>query len=244
MKPKSTMVPSETSSIELANVTPLPIGALVTGALSVAAPGSGSGAVSNSGLATPQHRPSRADAEAAIRTLLAWSGDDPGRAGLRDTPTRDADAFGVYFSGYSADARAELATTFAEPLGYDDMVLLKDIHFESHCEHHIAPFFGVAHVAYMPTDRIVGLSKIARVVDIYARRLQTQETLTGEIAAAIFDALAPKGVAVMMSARHHCMAARGANQPHITTITSRFLGAFQSDAGLKARFAAAVQSKD
>ncbi len=238
MKPKSTMLPSDMIDVQAANVTPLPLGTHAASASSIPATCSGSG------FSTPKRRPSRAEAEDAIRTLLAWSGDDPGRAGLLDTPTRVAEAFGVYFAGYGADARTELATTFEEPLGYDDMVLLKDIHFESHCEHHIAPFFGVAHVAYMPTDRIVGLSKIARVVDIYARRLQTQETLTGEIAAAIFDALAPKGVAVMMSARHHCMAARGANQPHVTTITSRFLGAFQSDAALKARFSAAVQGKD
>ncbi len=195
-------------------------------------------------MTTPVLRPSRAEAEQAVRTLLAWAGDDPDRAGLIDTPSRVADAYGVYFGGYRADARAELASTFDEPLGYDDMVLLKDIHFESHCEHHIAPFFGVAHVAYIPVDRIVGLSKIARVVDIHARRLQTQETLTGEIAATIADVLRPKGVAVMMSARHHCMAARGAHQPHVTTITTRFLGAFGQDAALKARFTSAVQIRD
>lgn len=229
LKSTTLPVPAQTPQ-SVQNVHPLP--------LSPAAVQS-----STSSLHTGNSRPSRADAEAAVRTLLAWSGDDPNRAGLVDTPARVTEAFGVYFSGYNADARAELATTFEEPHGFDDMVVLKDIHFESHCEHHIAPFFGVAHVAYMPTGRIVGLSKLARVVDIYARRLQTQETLTGEIAAAIADALQPKGVAVMMSARHHCMAARGAHQPHVTTVTTRFLGAFDSDDQLKARFALAVQSR-
>lgn len=187
-------------------------------------------------------RPSRSEAEDAVRTLLAWAGDDPSRPGLIETPQRVADAYGEYFSGYKADAIRELSTTFEEPAGYDDMVLLRDIHFESHCEHHIAPFAGVAHVAYMPTSRIVGLSKLARVVEIFARRLQTQETLTGEIAAAIDEALAPKGVAVMMSATHQCMAARGVRQPHVTTVTSRFVGAFDKDAALRERFITLVQA--
>jgi GTP cyclohydrolase IA len=187
-------------------------------------------------------RPSRADAEDAVRTLLAWAGDDPTRPGLVETPSRVAIAFGEYFSGYAADARAELATTFADPSGYDDMVLLKNIRFESHCEHHIAPFSGVAHVAYMPAGRIVGLSKLARVVEIYARRLQTQEALTGDVASAIADALEPRGVAVMMSAEHTCMSARGVRQPHVSTVTSRFLGAFETDARLRDRFVAMVNS--
>lgn len=192
--------------------------------------------------ALPLRRPSRAEAEDAVRTLLAWAGDDPSRPGLADTPSRVADAYGEYFSGYRADAAAELATTFEETSGYDDIVLLKDIRFESHCEHHIAPFSGVAHVAYMPSGRIVGLSKLARVVEIFARRLQTQETLTGEIALAIAGALAPKGVAVMMSAEHTCMSARGVRQPHVTTVTSRFLGSFDTDAALRDRFLRMVQT--
>ncbi len=192
--------------------------------------------------AVPPWQPSRAEAEAAVRTLLAWAGDDPSRPGLRDTPQRVTDAYGEYFSGYRADAVRELSTTFEEPAGYDDIVLLKDIHFESHCEHHIAPFAGVAHVAYMPTSRIVGLSKLARVVEIFSRRLQTQETLTSEIAAAIDQALQPKGVAVMMSAQHHCMSARGVRQPHVTTVTSRFAGAFERDAALRDRFLTMVHS--
>ena len=191
----------------------------------------------------PLRRPSRADAEDAVRTLLAWSGDDPSRPGLQETPGRVVDAYGEYFSGYRADVDAELATTFEETSGYDDIVLLKDIQFQSHCEHHIAPFSGVAHVAYMPSGRIVGLSKLARVVEIFARRLQTQETLTGEIALAIEHALQPKGVAVMMSAEHTCMSARGVRQPHVTTVTSRFLGAFGKDAHTRDRFLAMVQGK-
>jgi GTP cyclohydrolase IA len=190
----------------------------------------------------PVRRPSRAEAEEAVRTLLAWAGDDPARPGLTGTPARVTDAYGEYFSGYRADARAELATTFEETSGYDDIVLLKNIRFESHCEHHIAPFTGVAHVAYIPSNGIVGLSKLARVVEIFARRLQTQETLTGEIALAIEDALKPKGVAVMMSAEHTCMSARGVRQPHVTTVTSRFLGDFNTDAALRDRFLAMVQT--
>ncbi|MEQ1653996.1 MAG: GTP cyclohydrolase I FolE [Hyphomicrobium sp.] len=186
--------------------------------------------------ALPARRPSRAEAEDAVRTLLAWAGDDPSRPGLLDTPQRVADAYGEYFSGYRADAHTELATTFEETSGYDDIVLLKDVRFESHCEHHIAPFAGTAHVAYLPSGRIVGLSKLARVVEIYARRLQTQETLTSEIGAAIMDALHPRGVAVMMSAEHTCMSARGVRQPHVTTVTSRFLGAFENDQALRDRF--------
>jgi GTP cyclohydrolase I len=187
-------------------------------------------------------RPSRAEAEDAVRTLIAWSGDNPARPGLEKTPQRVVDAFTEYFSGYGADVDAELASsTFEQPSGYNDIVLLKDIAFESHCEHHIAPFFGVAHVAYIPSTRIVGLSKIARVVDIFGRRLQTQEALTSEIATAIQDGLEAKGVAVMMSARHHCMAARGPKQPNVATVTFRFLGEFERDAGLRERFMSVVR---
>jgi GTP cyclohydrolase IA len=191
--------------------------------------------------ALPLRRPSRGEAEEAVRTLLAWAGDDPARPGLMDTPARVVDAYGEYFSGYRADARAELATTFEETSGYNDIVLLKNIRFESHCEHHIAPFSGIAHVAYIPSTGIVGLSKLARVVEIFARRLQTQEALTSEIALAIDEALAPKGVAVMVSAEHTCMSARGVRQPHVTTVTSRFLGVFESDASTRDRFVAMVQ---
>lgn len=186
----------------------------------------------------PKRRPSRQEAEDAVRTLLAWAGDDPARPGLLDTPARVAEAYGEYFSGYTSDPQAELSATFEDPAGYKDMVMLSGIQFESHCEHHIAPFHGVAHVAYIPAGRIAGLSKIARIVEIYARRLQTQEALTCEIASAIAAGLAPRGVAVMMSAGHHCMSMRGVRQRHVATVTSHFLGRFETDEGLRARFVA------
>ena len=188
-------------------------------------------------------RPTRQEAEQAVRTLLAWAGDDPSRPALAETPRRVTDAYQEYFSGYAADAHGELEDTFAETTGYNDMVLLKGIHFDSHCEHHIAPFTGIAHVAYIPERRIVGLSKLARVVEIYARRLQTQENLTSEIALAIEDVLQPKGVAVMLSAEHQCMGARGVRQPHVETVTSRFIGAFETDPALRERFIAIVQAQ-
>lgn len=187
-------------------------------------------------------RPAREEAEDAVRTLLAWAGDDPGRIGLLATPARVVDAYGEYFSGYRADPREELAGTFEETSGYNDMVLLKDIRFESHCEHHIAPFQGLAHVAYVPSGRIVGLSKLARVVEIYARRLQTQEALTSQIAVAIDDALNPRGVAVMLSAEHQCMSSRSVRQPNVKTITSKFTGSFESDTSLRDRFLSIINS--
>ena len=186
----------------------------------------------------PRRRPSRQEAEEAVRTLLAWAGDDPARPGLIDTPGRVADAYGEYFSGYKSDAAAELANTFEDEAGYQDMVMLSGIRFESHCEHHIAPFYGVAHVAYIPDGRIVGLSKIARIVEIFARRLQTQEALTCEIANALAGGLKAKGVAVMMRAEHHCMSMRGVRQPHVATVTSHFVGRFESDTSLRDRFTA------
>ena len=158
---------------------------------------------------TPLKRPSRAEAEAAVRTLIAWAGDDPTREGLRDTPRRVTDAFTEYFSGYGQDPADVLARQFEEAGGYDDLVMLRDIRVESHCEHHMAPFLGVAHVAYLPKGRIVGISKIARVVEIFAKRLQTQETLTAQIAEAIEGELRPRGVAVLIEAEHQCMSTRG-----------------------------------
>lgn len=189
----------------------------------------------------PRRRPSRAQVEDAVRTLLAWTGDDPQRNELAQTPARVAAAFGEYFSGYAADPMDELAATFQDTSDYNDMVLLRDIPFESHCEHHIAPFIGMAHVAYVPDGRIVGLSKIARVVEIFARRLQTQERLTAEIAEALMTGLSPKGVAVMMSAEHQCMSMRGVRQRGVSTITSRFTGCFEN-ASWRERFLAQVQS--
>lgn len=187
-------------------------------------------------------RPTRAEAEEAVRILLAWAGDDPARDGLKGTPARVVEAYEEYFSGYKADPIAELSATFEDPKGYDDIVLLKDIHFESHCEHHVAPFIGVAHVAYIPDGRIVGLSRLARVVEIFAHRLQTQEALTGDIAAVIHAALKPKGVAVMMSAEHQCMSMRGVRQRKVATISNRFLGAFETDESLRTRFITLVNA--
>jgi GTP cyclohydrolase I len=181
-------------------------------------------------------RPTRAETEAAVRTLIAWAGDDPDREGLKDTPGRVADAFQEYFSGYQLDPVDVLSKTFEETGGYDDLVMLRDIRVASHCEHHLAPFLGVAHVAYLPNGRILGLSKIARVVEIFAKRLQTQEALTAQIAEAIEGALRPRGVAVLIEAEHQCMSMRGVRQPGIKTITTRFTGALEVDASYRDRF--------
>jgi GTP cyclohydrolase IA len=184
----------------------------------------------------PAPRPSRAEAESAVRTLIAWAGDNPNREGLLETPARVVDAFEEYFSGYRRDPLDVLSRTFEEAGGYDDLVMLRDIRVESHCEHHIAPFLGVAHVAYLPRGRILGISKIARVVEIFAKRLQTQETLTAQIAGAIEDALKPRGVAVLIEAEHQCMSMRGVHQPGVKTITTRFTGALETDASYRDRF--------
>ena len=181
-------------------------------------------------------RPSRADAEEAVRTMIAWAGDDPDREGLMDTPRRVADAFEEYYSGYGQDPAAVLSRQFEEAGGYDDLVMLRDIRVESHCEHHMAPFLGVAHVAYLPKGRIVGISKIARVVEIFGKRLQTQETMTAQIADAIEAALQPRGVAVLIEAEHQCMSMRGVRQPGVKTITTRFTGALEQDASYRDRF--------
>jgi GTP cyclohydrolase I len=184
----------------------------------------------------PKRRPSRDEALKAVRTLLAWAGDDPDRPGLIDTPKRVVDAYGEWFDGYDADVEKELSRTFEDVQGYDDMVLLRDIEVESHCEHHMAPFLGKAYVAYIPNEKVVGISKLARVVEIFARRLQNQETLTRQIADAITEHLAPHGVAVLIDAEHQCMTTRGVHHRHVSTITTRFTGAFKSDAALKDRF--------
>lgn len=181
-------------------------------------------------------RPSRAEAESAVRTLIGWAGDDPEREGLKDTPRRVADAFEEYFAGYRLDPADVLSKTFDETGGYDDLVMLRDIRVESHCEHHLAPFLGVAHVAYLPNGRILGISKIARVVEIFAKRLQTQEALTAQIADAIETALQPRGAAVLIEAEHQCMSMRGVRQPGVKTITTRFTGALEADASYRDRF--------
>jgi GTP cyclohydrolase IA len=181
-------------------------------------------------------RPTREEAMEAVRTLLAWAGDNPARPGLIDTPKRVVDAYGEWFAGYDADPVAELSRTFEDVVGYDDMVILKKIDVESHCEHHMAPFLGKAFVAYMPTAKVVGISKIARVVEIFAKRLQTQETMTSQIAETINAALAPLGVAVLIDAEHQCMSTRGVHHKDVTTVTTQFTGAFKTDADLRNRF--------
>ena len=181
-------------------------------------------------------RPSRAEAEAAVRTLIRWAGDDPTREGLIDTPKRVVKAYEEWFGGYDEDAEAMLARTFDEVEGYDDIVLVKDIRLESTCEHHMAPIIGKAHIAYLPSERVVGLSKLARLVDVFSKRLQVQEKLTAQIAAALQGALNPRGVAVMIEAEHHCMSTRGVRRHGADTLTTRFTGAFLSDARLEERF--------
>ena len=181
-------------------------------------------------------RPSREQALEAVRTLIAWAGDNPDRPGLVDTPKRVVDAYGEWFDGYEADAAKELSRTFEDVTGYDDMVILRDIEVESHCEHHMAPFLGKAYVAYLPGEKVVGISKLARVVEIYARRLQNQETLTNDIIDAIESHLQPRGVAVMLDAEHQCMTTRGVHHRHVSTITTRFTGAFKDDPALMDRF--------
>jgi GTP cyclohydrolase I len=174
-------------------------------------------------------RPTRDEAEQAITTLLRWAGDNPSREGLRDTPARVARAFEDWFSGYNIDPEDYLKRTFEEVEGYDEMIVLRDIRFESHCEHHLAPIIGKAHVAYLPTNKVVGISKLARVVETYARRLQVQEKMNAQIANCIQKVLEPKGVAVVIEAQHQCMTTRGVHKPGVTMVTSTMLGAFRKD---------------
>lgn len=174
-------------------------------------------------------KPSREEAEAAVRTLLRWAGEDPNREGLLDTPSRVTKAYGEWFKGYEEHPRDLLQRTFEEVEGYDEIVLLRDIRFESFCEHHMAPIIGVAHVAYLPTDRVVGISKLARIVNTYAKRLQVQEKMTSQIANAIDDVLKPKGVAVVMEGEHHCMSTRGVHKHGVTMVTSKMMGLFKSN---------------
>lgn len=187
-------------------------------------------------------RPALAEVEAAVRTLLRWAGDDPTREGLLDTPNRVARAYQEFFSGYEQDPKAILSATFEEAADYDDMVLVRNIRFESHCEHHLVPIVGVAQIAYLPGQRIVGLSKLARVVDLYSKRLQIQERLTSQIADTIFQALAPRGLAVVIEAQHMCMTTRGVYKPGSTTVTQRLLGLYRTDAPLRKEVLAALRS--
>jgi GTP cyclohydrolase IA len=184
----------------------------------------------------PVVRPSRESAMDAVRTLIAWAGDDPRREGLLDTPKRVVDAYEEWFQGYLACPQTELSRTFEDVQGYDDIVMLRDIDVESHCEHHMAPFLGKAYVAYLPREKVVGISKIARVVEIFAKRLQTQETMTIQIAQALEDSLAPGGVAILIDAEHQCMTTRGVHHKHVSTITTQFTGEFKTDQNLQRRF--------
>ncbi|KQT02826.1 GTP cyclohydrolase [Rhizobium sp. Leaf391] len=180
--------------------------------------------------------PNQEEAEAAVRTLIRWAGDDPSREGLLDTPRRVAKAYRELFSGYNAVPEDILMRTFSDVAGYNDMVIVKDIEFHSHCEHHMVPFHGAAHIAYVPEAGVLGLSKMARLVELYARRLQTQETMTSQIARALDESLRPKGVAVMIEAEHMCMAMRGIRKQGAKTITTTFTGTFEASAQDQSRF--------
>ncbi|MHB1353386.1 MAG: GTP cyclohydrolase I FolE [Thiobacillus sp.] len=185
-------------------------------------------------------RPTREAAEGAVRTLIAWAGDDPSREGLIDTPARVVRAYEEYFAGYLDDPAQVLARTFSEVDGYDEMIVMTDIRFESHCEHHMAPIIGKAHVAYLPTHRVVGISKLARLVDIYAKRLQIQERMTVQIADTLNDVLQPQGVAVVIEGSHQCMTTRGVHKPGAAMVTSRMLGVFRSDVSTRREFLAMI----
>lgn len=181
-------------------------------------------------------RPTREEAEAAVRTLIAWAGDDPDREGLQETPARVAKAYEELFEGYRLDPAEALSKVFREVEGYDELILVKDIPFHSHCEHHMVPFHGVAHIAYYPENGVVGLSKLARIVEVFARRLQTQETMTAQIVQAIEEALRPRGVALVIEAEHMCMSMRGIRKAGASTSTCQFTGVFRDDPAEQLRF--------
>lgn len=187
-------------------------------------------------------RPSRAEAEEAVRTLIRWAGDDPTREGLRGTPDRVVRSYQEFFAGYEEDPVALLERTFEEIEGYDEMVVLRDIRLESHCEHHMVPIIGKAHVAYLPGKRVVGISKLARVVEVYAKRLQIQEKLTAQVANTLQEVLQPRGVAVVMEAGHQCMTTRGVHKHGVTMVTSRMLGAFRDDPRTRQEFLTMIAS--
>jgi len=185
-------------------------------------------------------KPSRAEAEEAVRTLLRWAGDDPTREGLLGTPDRVARAYQEFFSGYDVDPVDFLKRTFTEIDGYDELIVLRDIRFESHCEHHLAPIIGRAHIGYLPKKRVVGISKLARVLEAYARRLQIQEKLTAQVANTIQDVLQPRGVGVIIDAAHQCMTTRGVHKPGMSMVTSHMLGSFRSDPSTRREFLSIV----
>ena len=184
---------------------------------------------------TKKH-PTEEQAKEAVRTLISWAGDDPEREGLIETPKRVIKAYKEFFAGYFEDPHAILSKTFEEVAGYDEMVIVKNIKVESHCEHHMVPILGVAHVAYIPDKRVVGISKLARVIDVYGKRLQTQETMTAQVASCIQNALLPRGVAVVIDAQHQCMTTRGIKKSESATVTSRMLGVFRTDARTRSEF--------
>jgi len=190
--------------------------------------------------AAAEGKPSRDEAEAAVRTLIRWAGDDPDREGLRSTPSRVVRAYEEWFAGYNDDPNAYLKRTFHETGGYDEVVVLRDIRFESHCEHHMAPVIGRVHIGYLPRNRVIGISKLARLVEVYARRLQIQEKMTAEIAACLDSVLKPHGVAVIAEGTHQCMTTRGIHKPGVTMVTSRMLGVFRDNAETRQEFLAAI----
>jgi GTP cyclohydrolase I len=185
-------------------------------------------------------RPTRQQAEEAVRTLILWAGDDPGREGLRDTPARVTRAYEEFFAGYEQDPREILKRTFSEVEGYDEMIVMNDIRFESHCEHHMVPIIGKAHIGYLPDRRVVGISKLARLVEVYARRLQVQEKMTVQIADTLQEILQPRGVAVVIEAAHQCMTTRGVHKPGVGLVTSRMVGAFRDDPSTRREFLAVI----
>ena len=190
----------------------------------------------NALLKKEENKPSRDEAEEAVRTLIKWTGDNPDREGLIETPKRVVKAFEEYFAGYYQDPKNILEKTFSETSNYQEFVMLKDIDFRSHCEHHLAPIIGKASIAYLPNECVVGISKLARIVDVFTKRLQTQETMTAEIANSIQLHLKPKGVAIYLSAEHHCMSSRGVKKAHVDMITTHFTGSFKDDKALQERF--------
>lgn len=188
------------------------------------------------------NKPTREEAEQAVQTLIRWAGDDPSREGLLDTPSRVVRAYEEHFAGYNEDPVEYLQRTFEEVNGYDEMVVLRDIRFESHCEHHMLPIIGHAHVAYLPNKRVVGISKLARLVEVYAKQLQIQEKMTAQIASTLNDVLAPKGVGVVVEAAHQCMTTRGVRKPGVTMVTSHMLGGFRDDPMTRREFLAIINS--
>jgi GTP cyclohydrolase I len=189
-------------------------------------------------------RPSSEEAKEAVRTLIRWAGDDPEREGLLDTPKRVIDAYREFYAGYEQNPREILSRTFEEVEGYDEMVLLKNMRLESHCEHHMVPIIGKAHIAYIPQKRVVGISKLARLLDVFGKRLQTQETMTAQIADTIDEVLQPKGVAVVIDAKHQCMTTRGVHKSETSTVTSRMHGIFKTDPRTRSEFMSLIASQD